>query len=181
MYRLTQSETTVHRLTDNAFIPFDGGNIDYQEYLEWLAAGNEPEPYQEHATLEDCKTDYEGRIDRDAEAARLRFVTPGSGMAMTYIEKFAQAQGVQAMGETAANELSQPNREAQFPILAASVGIEADTLWGVAQLVLQKYTMFAHAAHHIERARLFGKRAVRAALSADEVRASYEAVTWPTP
>ena len=45
MYRLTQSETTVHRLTDNAFIPFDGGNRDYQEYLDWLAEGNEPEPY----------------------------------------------------------------------------------------------------------------------------------------
>jgi len=45
MYRLTQSDTTVHRLTDNAFIPFDGGNRDYQEYLEWLAEGNEPEPY----------------------------------------------------------------------------------------------------------------------------------------
>lgn len=45
MYKLTQSETTVHRLTDNAFIPFDGGNRDYQEYLEWLAEGNTPEPY----------------------------------------------------------------------------------------------------------------------------------------
>jgi hypothetical protein len=45
MYRLTQSETTVHRLADNAFIPFDGGNRDYQEYLEWLAEGNTPEPY----------------------------------------------------------------------------------------------------------------------------------------
>ena len=45
MYRLTQSETTVQRLSDNAFIPFDGGNRDYQEYLEWLAEGNEPEPY----------------------------------------------------------------------------------------------------------------------------------------
>ena len=45
MYRLTSSPTTVHRLTDNAFIPFDGGNRDYQEYLEWLAEGNTPEPY----------------------------------------------------------------------------------------------------------------------------------------
>ena len=45
MYKLTQSETTVQRLSDNAFIPFDGGNRDYQEYLEWLAEGNEPEPY----------------------------------------------------------------------------------------------------------------------------------------
>ena len=45
MYKLTQSPTTVHRLSDNAFIPFDGGNRDYQEYLDWLAEGNQPEPY----------------------------------------------------------------------------------------------------------------------------------------
>ena len=45
MYRLTQSENTVQRLSDNAFIPFDGGNRDYQEYLEWLSEGNTPEPY----------------------------------------------------------------------------------------------------------------------------------------
>jgi hypothetical protein len=29
--------TTVHRLSDNAFIPFDPDNTDYQEYLKWLA------------------------------------------------------------------------------------------------------------------------------------------------
>lgn len=45
MYKLTASPNTVHRLSDNAFIPFDGGNRDYQEYLAWLAEGNEPEPY----------------------------------------------------------------------------------------------------------------------------------------
>jgi len=45
MYKLTSSNTTVQRLTDNAFIPFDGGNRDYQEYLQWLEEGNIPEPY----------------------------------------------------------------------------------------------------------------------------------------
>lgn len=45
LYKLTSSDTTVQRLSDNAFIPFDRGNRDYQEYLAWLEEGNTPEPY----------------------------------------------------------------------------------------------------------------------------------------
>jgi len=37
----------IHRLTDGAFIPFAPDNTDYQEYLKWLAEGNEPLPADE--------------------------------------------------------------------------------------------------------------------------------------
>jgi hypothetical protein len=40
----TESTTTVLRKSDNAVIPFDNNNTDYQEYLEWVAEGNTPEP-----------------------------------------------------------------------------------------------------------------------------------------
>ena len=35
---------SILRVADNAFIPMDEGNTDYQEYLKWVALGNTPEP-----------------------------------------------------------------------------------------------------------------------------------------
>ena len=36
----TTSTTQVQRINDGAFIPFNEANIDYQEYLKWVAKGN---------------------------------------------------------------------------------------------------------------------------------------------
>jgi hypothetical protein len=45
-YQLTTS-ATILRLADNAFIPPDPANTDYAAYLEWVEAGNTPEPAPE--------------------------------------------------------------------------------------------------------------------------------------
>jgi hypothetical protein len=45
-YQLTSGDT-IRRLADNAFIPPDPANTDYQAYLAWIAEGNEPLPAPE--------------------------------------------------------------------------------------------------------------------------------------
>lgn len=40
-------KNVVKRLSDNAFIPFDPDNTDYQAYLKWLEEGNTPLPADE--------------------------------------------------------------------------------------------------------------------------------------
>ena len=49
-YRLANDPITgaagsmILRVADNAWIPKTPGNKDYDEYLEWVAEGNTPEP-----------------------------------------------------------------------------------------------------------------------------------------
>lgn len=46
-YQLTSNEHTILRVADQAHIPDDPANRDYQEYLAWKEAGNEPDPAPE--------------------------------------------------------------------------------------------------------------------------------------
>jgi hypothetical protein len=42
-----EATNTVIRLSDNAYIPFDPDNTDYQAYLKFLAEGGQPLPADE--------------------------------------------------------------------------------------------------------------------------------------
>lgn len=52
MYKLSKDpisevQNQVIRTTDNACIPFDEANTDYQAFLLWKSEGNEPLPADE--------------------------------------------------------------------------------------------------------------------------------------
>ena len=44
IYDGSVSQYSIIRTRDNACIPFDPDNTDYQAYLKWLAEGNTPLP-----------------------------------------------------------------------------------------------------------------------------------------
>ena len=63
-YRLSKTADSVIRTADNANIPATVTSKDWRQYLEWLSAGNnpdpvtpEPPPTQEQLDVADAKTD----------------------------------------------------------------------------------------------------------------------------
>ena len=43
-----QLSNGIIRIADDAYIPADPANTDYQAYLKWLEEGNMPEPAEEN-------------------------------------------------------------------------------------------------------------------------------------
>ena len=67
MYKMTNDDSHVLRLADNVPIPRDEGNRDYQEYLAWLAEGNNPDPADEKpVTLTDYQNAVQNKLDDKA-------------------------------------------------------------------------------------------------------------------
>ena len=117
----------------------------------------------------------------DAETSRMRFITGGAGQVMTYMEKHNQANAVHDLGEAAANALSIEQAVHDFPTLAASIGLEASTLWGCALVVIARYEAWAGVSFAIERAKFQGKKNISDASNVAAAQAAYGAITWPHP
>ena len=120
-------------------------------------------------TIDTLKLTLTTQVDAEAEATRLLWITPGSGQALTYEQKRIEAERM------ATDPAPQPEA---YPMLAAEVGITADTLAAVGALVRARATAWTAAAAQIESLRLQAKAAVMAANNATEARAA-AAVQWP--
>ncbi|WP_199091550.1 hypothetical protein [Bosea sp. ASV33] len=155
---------------------------DLPAYLDWREAGHLPSlwpsdgvgaqtdaalqsvlaPYGVYLDLIALKVALKACIDADAEAERLKYITPGAGQAMTYQAKADEARRLQ-------NDATP--KAANYPLLSAEVGVTAPTLTGVGAVVLEAYQQWQTVGGAIETARLTAKKQVDDAETAEAVRA----------
>ena len=80
--RVANSNTSIQRISDNAFIPFDERNNDYRDYLDWVNQGNTPQE------ADPVPVPVPTSISRRQCAIRLKemgLITPAEALAMTKI------------------------------------------------------------------------------------------------
>jgi hypothetical protein len=126
--------------------------------------------------LAEAKADARAKISDAAEAARLQFITPGSGKAMSYQEKKDQAIGF----------LADPLRgqeghaEEVYPLIYAEVGITDDEAEGVATVIVQRFEMFKQIEAVIGHTEALAQKAVREAGDVAAIDAVTAGLTWPS-
>jgi hypothetical protein len=121
--------------------------------------------------LESVKSELAARIDDTAEALRQRYITPGFGQAMTYLQKLSEARA-------AANDPEASSEK--YPLLSASVGLDGDTIIDVATFVLSTSKQWTDVSAKIEMTRLSAKRSIKNAASVDDAVAVLSAMNWPS-
>jgi len=55
-YTLTENPNVIVRDEDQAFIPNDPDNTDYQAFMKWVEEGNEPTPYTPPPAAEEASS-----------------------------------------------------------------------------------------------------------------------------
>lgn len=124
------------------------------------------------AGLAEIKARLKAEVDAAAETERLKYITPGTGQAMTYQQKVEEARAFKAASNPQASD---------YPVLSSEVGITAETLDGVADIVLGAFAQWQQIGAAIETIRLGAKRDIDAAADEPAARAIVDAIEWPQP
>ncbi|RVT93684.1 hypothetical protein [Sphingomonas crocodyli] len=98
-------------------------------------------------TLDPVRAFLSARVDEEAEAERMRFITPGAGMAMTYLRKEQEARAYLADGELG-------------PMLEAEAAATGQSVADLAAAVVAAADLWAVVGAAIEGARMAAKRTI---------------------
>ena len=158
---------------------------DIENGLTWGGPGDRPSVAEitaiaETLWLAEAKDTARETIDRMAEREREAYITPGSGQAMVYLEKQAEARAF-------AEDLDPQSGD--YPLLEAMIDIDAHPVTGrpvsslseAAAVVTILSVAWKAAAVDIEKRRIRAKRAVEVANTVDEVEAAMIDQGWMVP
>lgn len=149
--------------------------VEVDESVEegWMVTGGElsPPSNPDPISLFDVKAALKHEVDTNAETERLKYITPGNGQAMTYQQKVTEAQ---------AFKTATYPQTSDYPILSSEVGITAETLDDVANVVLAAFAQWQQIGAMIESIRLGAKRDIDAAEDEAAARAIVDAIIWPS-
>lgn len=167
---------TEHRFRSPEGIEWVTTGTPSKDVLDQYPAGTVEIPMVpiELPTLPQIKAGLRATIDSSAEAERRKYITAGSGQAMTYMQKADEAArylAVVAKGDT-------PNPD-DYPLLSAEVGITAPALGDVAGVVSIAFTQWQVIGGMIEAARLSTKAAIDQAETVEAAQAAADSVIWP--
>jgi hypothetical protein len=121
-------------------------------------------------TLDDLKARAKNDIDEGAGTIRGRYITSVRGQPETYMIKEAEAKAYLKASNPLASE---------YPMLAAEIGINGDTMADVATMIVSKANEWRQLASVIENIRLSKKKAIDEVVSEDDLTAVIADVQWP--
>jgi len=154
-------------------VPAVAGNRHFDAVVAAINAGEltvAEAPVDSAAVLASLKGRLGASIDEQAEGLRLKYLTPGVGQSMIYERKAREAHAF----------LADPAPDpANYPVLAASIGIEGNTLADVAALVVARETQWAAIGAQIENVRLRAKAGIAVATTIAAAQLAHDSVAWP--
>lgn len=156
VYPIVETDIPGGYRSTGATLVWDGATVTRRHAIEALPP----------IGLETIRRSLKADIDAAAEAERGRYITPGSGQAMTYQAKADEARRYIERGGLG-----------EYPLLNAEVGVTGETLQQVAQIVANLHAQWQIAGGLIERVRLSAKASIDAA--PDEASARAVMVVWP--
>lgn len=152
----------IRRIADGALIPDDPNHPARAKYLSDFAA--DPDcvvPESSLISRERALALGKARIDTVAEEVRLRYLTPGEGQAMTYLDKAAEAAEFIAGGAVGTEE--------EYPFLAVEANHRNMTMPQIAAEIMYTRNLWKGVGSAIEGLRMGGKKALDTLDTSEEI------------